>query len=85
MIFLVPLWTFPKLTANLTPVWASGDYYQKQIFQNIVFPNGLVNDSKIEHYRIPEINSVIGGVAQLSKSLGEIKKSDSQNLFENPT
>jgi site-specific DNA recombinase len=71
-----------KLTANLTPVWASGDYYQKQIFQNVVFPNGLVYDSKIEHYRTPEINSVIGGVAQLSKGLGELKKSDSQNLFE---
>jgi site-specific DNA recombinase len=71
-----------KLTANLTPVWASGDYYQKQIFQNVVFPNGLVYDSKIEHYRTPEINSVIGGVAQLSKGLGEMKKSDSQNLFE---
>ena len=42
----------------------------------------FINDSKTEHYRTPEINSVIGGVAQLSKGLGEIKKSDSQNLFE---
>lgn len=44
--------------------------------------SSVVYDSKIEHYRTPEINSVIGGVAQLSKGLGEIKKSDSQNLFE---
>ena len=71
-----------KLSANLTPVWASGDYYQKQIFQNVVFPKGLVYDSKIEHYRTPVINKVIGGVANLSKGSGEMKKSDSQSLFE---
>ena len=71
-----------KLTANLTPVWASGDYYQKQIFQNVVFPKGLVYDSKIEHYRTPIVNDVIGCVAHTSKVLEEIKKPDSLNLSE---
>ena len=71
-----------KLSANLAPVWASGDYYQKQIFQNVLFPEGLVYDSKIEHYRTPVINKVIGCIADLSKGLGEIKKPDSLNLLE---
>ena len=71
-----------KLSANLAPVWALGDYYQKQIFQNTVFPKGLVYDSKIEHYRTPIVNDVIGCVAHTSKVLGEIKKPDSLNLLE---
>jgi len=71
-----------RLSANLAPVWASGDYYQKQTFQNVVFPSGLVYDTKIEHYRTPEVNRVIAQIAQLSKGLGEIKKPDFSNFEE---
>jgi hypothetical protein len=39
-------------------------------------------DSKIEHYRTPIVNDVIGCVAQTSKVLEEIKKPDSLNLLE---
>lgn len=70
------------LASNIAPVWAFGDYYQKQIFQNVLFPEGLDYDSKIEHYRTPKINRVIGCVALLSDGLGEIKKPDSLNLLE---
>ncbi|MHB8402866.1 MAG: recombinase family protein, partial [Bacteroidia bacterium] len=62
-----------KLAANLAPVWDSGDYYQKQMFQNIVFPQGLLYDVKIEHYRTPIVNDVIGYIAHLSRGL-EINK-----------
>ena len=71
-----------RLSANLSPVWASGDYYQKQTFQNVVFPSGLVYDTKIEHYRTPEVNRVIARIAQLSKGLEEIKKPDFSNIEE---
>jgi len=71
-----------KLTANLAPVWDSGDYYEKQIFQNTIFPAGLGYDSKIEHYRTPEVNRVIALIADLSKDLGEIKKPDFSNIEE---
>ena len=71
-----------KLSANLAPVWALGDYYQKQIFQNTVFPKGLVYDSKIEHYRTPIVNDVIVCVAHTSRALEEIKKPDFLNLSE---
>jgi hypothetical protein len=53
-----------------------GDYYQKQSFQNTLFPQGLVYDSKIEHYRTPKVNSVFGCVAHTSRALEEIKKPD---------
>ena len=68
-----------KLTANLSPTWSSGDYYQKQVFQNTLFPKGLVYDSKIEHYRTPIVNSVIGYVADLSRGLGGSKNGTPQN------
>ncbi len=71
-----------KLTANLAPVWDSGDYYEKQIFQNTIFPAGLGYDSKKEHYRTTEINEVIGYVARLSRSLEEIKKPDFSKFEE---
>ena len=57
------------LSSNLNKTWDLGDYYQKQVFQNTLFPDGLVYDSKNEHYRTPKVNSVIGYIAQLSADL----------------
>lgn len=71
-----------KLACNLHETWESGDFYQKQIFQNTLFPTGLGYDAKIEHYRTPVVNSVIGYIADVSKGLGEIKKPDFTNLTE---
>ena len=71
-----------KLAANLAPVWSSGDYYQKQTFQNVLFPKGLLYDVKIEHYRTPLVNSAIACIADLSKDLTKMKNGNSQVLFE---
>jgi site-specific DNA recombinase len=70
-----------QLAANLAPVWTSGDYYQKQIFQNVLFPKGLLYDAKIEHYRTPIVNSTIACIADLSKGLEEMKNGTSL-IFE---
>jgi site-specific DNA recombinase len=66
-----------RLSANLPMVWASGDYYQKQLFQNVVFPEGVAYDSKMEHYRTPVINKIIGCIADLANDSEKIKKPDS--------
>ena len=71
-----------KLASNLAPVWESGYYYQKQIFQNTLFPNGLAYDSKIEHYRTPVVNEAIGYLADLSRVLGQTEKRTSPFLEE---
>ncbi len=71
-----------KLCANLAPVWDYGDYYEKQTFQNTLFPAGLGYDAKLEHFRTSEVNPVIGYAAQLSKELEETKKPDSLFLQE---
>ena len=72
-----------KLAANLAPVWSSGDYYQKQMFQNVLFPHGLLYDVKIEHYRTPVVNSAIACIADLSKGLTEMKNGNPLFLVEN--
>ena len=71
-----------QLASKLRAVWASWDYYQKQIFQNTLFPDGLGYDSKTNHYRTPLVNSVIGCIALLSGDFGDIKKPDFSNLLE---
>ena len=54
--------------------------YQKQLFQNVLFPQGLVYDSKIDDYRTPVVNDVIGCIAHLSRGLRENKNGTLQNL-----
>ncbi|MEO6305412.1 MAG: hypothetical protein ABIP51_19780 [Bacteroidia bacterium] len=71
-----------KLACNLRIVWNSGDFHQKQMFQNTLFPNGLGYDAKIDHYRTTEVNSVFSCIAYLSKDLAQIKNRTSLNLQE---
>ena len=52
------------------------------MFQNVLFPKGLLYDVKIEHYQTLFVNEVIGCIADLSKGLGENKNRTSLNLEE---
>ena len=72
------------LSSNLTKIWDLGDYYQKQIFQNTIFPDGLVYDSKNDHYRTPKVNSVIGYISEIARDLDN-KKSRSFKNFSKKT
>jgi len=72
-----------QLASNLAPVWDSGNYYQKQMFQNVLFPKGLAYDVKIEHYRTPIVNEAIAYIADLSKGLAENKNGNSHLFVEN--
>ncbi len=68
--------------SKLPSVWACGNYYEKQNFQNMLFPEGLGYDTKIEHYRTPKINSVFGCVSDLAKVLEGKKEGDFSFLSE---
>ena len=61
------------LSSNLSKTWELGDFYQKQQFQNMLFPNGLVYDSQINEYRTPVVNAVITYIADLSRDLDKSK------------
>lgn len=70
------------LSANLSKIWTSSDYYQKQAFQHVLFPKGLGYDAKIDHYRTPIVNSAIRVNAELARGLGETKNRTSQFFVE---
>lgn len=58
---------------QLAPLWEKGDYYDKQNFQNVLFPSGLLYDTKIEYYRTSIVNSIFAYLADGSRVLGENK------------
>lgn len=62
-----------KIASNLNNIWSSGNYYQKQTFQNTLFPEGLLFDAKNNEYRTIKINSVIGYIAELNRNLEKTK------------
>ena len=62
-----------ELSVNLSKIWDLGDIYQKQKFQNMLFPEGLAYDAQNNDYRTPTVNTVISYIADLSK-VWSIKK-----------
>lgn len=71
-----------KMACNLSKMWDCGDFYQKQMFQNTMFPAGLGYDAKIEHYRTAEVNCIFSLIADLSKDWSENKNGTSQIFIE---
>lgn len=71
-----------KMACNLTKMWDCGDFYQKQMLQNTMFPAGLGYDAKIEHYRTTEVNCVFSLISGLSKDWSENENGTSQNFVE---
>jgi hypothetical protein len=47
-------------------MWVSGDYYQRQKLQKLVFPQGLQYDKENDAYRTQKINSVCALITLLS-------------------
>jgi site-specific DNA recombinase len=72
-----------KLASNLAAMWDLGDYYQKRMFQNMLFPCGIVYNAKNEHYRTAKINHVFGYIAQLSKRMAVNEKENFHVCDEN--
>ena len=70
------------MAANLAPVWESWNYYDKQNFQNIIFPLGVLYDAKKEEYRTEKVNAVFGHMAHLSRLLAENKNRPSYVLHK---
>lgn len=47
-----------KLASKLPLVWADSSFHQKQAIQNLIFPFGILYDSKIEHYRTTKVKHI---------------------------
>jgi len=68
-----------KIASNLSFVWESCDYHEKQSFQNMIFPEGLGFDSKIDDYRTSKINPVFAYYPELVRYYNK-KESGSFNF-----
>ena len=65
---------------NLSQMWVSFDYHEKQRLQYLVFPEGMMYDNKNDHVLTSRVNTLFSGIASLSNSLEENKK---ENSLEN--
>jgi len=68
---------------NLSQMWASGDYTQRQELQNALFAEGIVYDRQKDECRSTSDNEFLSEVALISRNLGN-KQNRNNNNF-NPT
>lgn len=56
---------------NLSKMWASGDYTQRQELQNALFEDGIVYDRQKDECRDTRTNEFLTTISELSKNLGK--------------
>ncbi|WP_430412343.1 recombinase family protein [Kordia sp.] len=66
------------LLCNLHNIWRLGNYNEKQKFQKLMFPEGIVYDRKNDRVRTNKVNSILELTRSLSISLDH-KKSGQKN------
>lgn len=62
---------------NLSQMWVSFDYHEKQRLQYLVFPDGMMYDKKNDHVLTSRVNTLFYEIALLSNSSKEIEKDNS--------
>jgi hypothetical protein len=62
-----------KYATNFNEMWASGEYQDKQRFQYLLFPDGLVYDKKKGSCRTERIDSTFLGIVIKSQALANKK------------
>jgi site-specific DNA recombinase len=58
-------------TSELAICWLNGDYEERKMVQNILFPEGILFDKKIDAFRTSQVNEVIRLIAEISKNCGQ--------------
>ena len=62
-----------ELLCNLHNIWRLGNYNEKQKFQNLMFPDGIIYDRKNDVVRTSKVNSVFELTRLLSISYSKNK------------
>ena len=73
-----------EFTAKLPTVWRLLAYKEKQIFQNLLFPEGICFSKKNGECRTTKVNSVFRYIAQLVRDVAKIKMGESKLIFDIP-
>ncbi len=69
-----------KIAENISQLWVSSDYYEKQQLQYLLFPDGLLYDKKNDTVRTNRINTLFREIA-LNKRVSVKTKKD--NSYKN--
>ena len=65
---------------RLPELWASGIIRQKEMLQNLVFPEGILYNRETDGVRTLKVSELFAGIAQLCKGGGGTKKGTSPFL-----
>jgi site-specific DNA recombinase len=68
--------------SNLSKIWGSGDYYQRQELQNALFEKGIMYNRQTDECRSIEDNEFVTAIAQLSKDLASFGEQKKNNLVD---
>ena len=63
-----------KISENISQMWVSGDFYDKQKLQYLLFPEGMQYDKENDLVRTTRINSLFREIALLAGDTRETKK-----------
>ena len=63
-----------KIAQNISNMWASGDFYDKQKLQYLLFPEGMLYDKENGSVRTTKINCFFQQVAVETRVSGEMQK-----------
>lgn len=74
-----------KICLNPLLLWDSSDLYGKRIFQNLLFPEGIIYNRELDNYRTMRVNSFFSSIPQLARVLEGDKKRDSIKFDKIPT
>lgn len=73
-----------EMACNLHKMWEILTFKDKVLLQKALFPQGIKYCKKTDRCRTPEVNYLIGYLAQLSQDLRQIKNGESKMKFEIP-
>ncbi|MFM2224187.1 MAG: hypothetical protein RJA07_389 [Bacteroidota bacterium] len=62
-----------EYSLNISKMWASGDLWERQTLQKIVFPDKIYYNCDNSNYRTEKINSIISENARLSKVFSQLE------------
>jgi hypothetical protein len=62
-----------NLAKNISQLWISSDYYEKQKLQHLLFPQGILHDKKNDRIRTNSVNTLFRVIAVQERVLGETK------------
>ncbi len=64
-----------EIASNLSQLWVSSDYNNKQALQYLLFPDGLLYSRQNATVRTPKVNALFQAIPLLARIPGENKKS----------